>query len=215
MFGGAGDDLMGAGTGSDTVFGGAGDDQIFFQGPPGILTVYGGAGDDYIADPDGRGAEGAQAFGNAGNDTFEFRGAMDDEDGFELFGGTGDDLFILESVINSTLIGGAGDDVFDILSGGNVVAGNAGADTFKLEFAFVTIRDFSDEDVIDLTAVTQNGSPATFSDLIITSVAGGNATLIIAEGPDPCGSDEDIPVLSIRLNRVDAATVTEDDFLFA
>ncbi|MEM9735015.1 MAG: hypothetical protein AAF908_00220, partial [Pseudomonadota bacterium] len=167
------------------------------------------------ADPDASGADGAQAFGNAGNDVFEFEVSGDDEtSGIELFGGTGDDLFILNGTIDSTVIGGAGDDVFDIWGGG-VLAGNAGADTFRIDLGIVTIRDFSDEDVIDLTATTPNGSPVTFADLTITSVAGGNATLITAEGPDPCGSDDDFTVLSIRLNRVEASTVTEDDFLFA
>ncbi|MYD77993.1 MAG: calcium-binding protein, partial [Gammaproteobacteria bacterium] len=90
--------------------------------------------------------------GNEGNDTL--RGRYGDD---RLEGGSGHD----------TLIGGAGDDVLDgglgndWLAGGigdDVLRGSGGSDKFVFSglFGTDTIKDFTDDDLIDLSALNMS-----------------------------------------------------------
>lgn len=84
--------------------------------------------------------------------------------------------------------------------------GGLSLETIEVETAprtFTTdiIRDFADGDTI-----TFFDNSLTFDDLTVQSVGGGRATLITVETEHWTGS--------IRLNRVDAATIDADDFVF-
>lgn len=131
----AGDDLINAGKGHDTVFGGAGDDSI--AGGLDDDLLMGGAGNDFLFG----GSERDTLLGNTGNDVLE-GGTGDDE----LDGAQGDDL-IRGQTGRDTLFGGAGNDRMsggensDRLDGGSgndrlyssdgndILRGGAGRDT--------------------------------------------------------------------------------------
>ena len=164
LYGGAGDDMLDGGSGDDvlrgnkgndtlhgrrgddTLYGGAGDDTLI--GGVGDDTLYGGAGHDLL---DGGWGDDV-LLGNEGNDTL--RGRYGDD---RLEGGSGHD----------TLIGGAGDDVLDgglgndWLAGGigdDVLRGSGGSDKFVFSglFGTDTIKDFTDDDLIDLSALSMS-----------------------------------------------------------
>lgn len=116
IFGGAGDDIIYAGSGNVTVHGGSGDDLIFSGS--GNAKLYGGDGVDVletnstgtnklVAGEDGS----ALIVNRAGNDT--------------LSGGEGNDLFVLKE--NASLVNSGGGFNF----GDQVIAGGGGHDTLR------------------------------------------------------------------------------------
>ena len=92
MLGGAGDDLIAAATGDDTVAGGAGNDTII--GAAGDDHIDGGAGDDAI-------------FAGAGDDVISGGAGAD-----MLRGGKGDDIVIAD--IEDSFLSGGGDQNADV-----------------------------------------------------------------------------------------------------
>jgi Ca2+-binding RTX toxin-like protein len=123
--------------------------------------------------------------GDSGNDTLEGGSGND-----ELDGGSGDDK----------LKGGSGNDELDGGSGDDKLHGGAGFDTFKFERfdGNDTIKDFtSGEDTIEFDI-----DGLDFNDLSIVN-RGGDAVITWGDS----GS-------SITLNGVDAASLSQRDFVF-
>ncbi|MBU8538341.1 calcium-binding protein [Falsiroseomonas tokyonensis] len=129
LFGAAGDDLLAGGSGADTLDGGTGRDRLLggdgndvlfggeeadlLDGGAGADTLDGGAGADQVQGGPGddvlRAGAGAGDFlrGGAGADTLD--GTAADRLAGRFFGGTGDDLYIIDN---------RGDLVFEEVSGG-------------------------------------------------------------------------------------------------
>ncbi|HEY7247711.1 MAG TPA: calcium-binding protein [Xanthobacteraceae bacterium] len=104
LFGGAGNDVLTAGSGADQLFGGAGNDTLLGKGGDDLL--FGGAGNDVLTG----GAGNDQVFGEAGND----RMIWNPGDGSDLFeGGDGNDT--------AEVNGGNGSEVFTITANGSRV----------------------------------------------------------------------------------------------
>lgn len=188
MFGGADADDMNGGFGDDYVEGGAGDDKI--GGFDGADQLYGGDGDDRL-----HGGRGDDAlYGGDGND--EMRGA---EGADTLSGGAGDDL----------LIGGEGADVFawelETLPVTDDDTPPTPEDVIALDNGTDMIKDFTiGEDKIALTsgaffADEPANPPLTFDDIFL-SQEDSAAVIEIGE-------------TVIRLERVDADDLSEDDFI--
>lgn len=135
LLGGAGNDTLLGGEGNDALFGGSGQDTLY--GGAGADTLDGGAGDDILFG--GAGAD--QIDAGAGNDTVHVA------QGDVAFGGDGDDLFILEDLLEPgagtiTVTGGEGGETFGdtlrlgtladlstlVYSGGNNEAGQVTLD---------------------------------------------------------------------------------------
>ena len=95
----AGADTMNGGTGNDRLHGGTGNDDL--DGGDGTDTLIGAAGDDWLT---GSGAD--AMFGGAGNDTISGNG--------RTYGGTGDDIAIIDTSSDSTLDGGADTDLLQL-----------------------------------------------------------------------------------------------------
>jgi len=81
---------------------------------------------------------GVQVHGDAGNDTFEFRGASRSS----AFGGEGDDTFIILSEGSLAIHGEGGDDRFFVLSGRARIEPGPGNDTVFLDGSAGTILTF-------------------------------------------------------------------------
>ncbi|WP_326937897.1 calcium-binding protein [Frateuria sp. Soil773] len=116
--GGAGDDVILAGAGADTLNGGAGNDQL--SGGAGADTLEGGDGNDTLYGGDGSdnlsGGLGEDVlYGEAGNDS--------------LSGGDGDDV-LYGAEGNDSLQGGDGNDRLAGGTGNDYLAGNAGSDIY-------------------------------------------------------------------------------------
>jgi Ca2+-binding RTX toxin-like protein len=104
LFGGAGNDTLIGGSGTDQLFGGAGNDTLI--GGAGNDLLFGGAGDDVLTG--GTGSD--QVFGEAGNDTMIWNPG----DGTDLFeGGDGNDTALVN--------GGNGAETFAIAANGTRV----------------------------------------------------------------------------------------------
>ncbi|MFN3259855.1 MAG: M10 family metallopeptidase [Pikeienuella sp.] len=166
--------------------GGAGDDTVF--GNVAANRLIGGAGDDLL-----RGAAGADTLrGQDGEDRLEGGDGRDRVAGGggadHLFGGVGPDI----------LRGGGGDDTLEGGAGRDRLIGGRGDDLFVFapREGRDLIRGFDPgEDAIDLSAFD-----AGFAELRIR-----------AEGPDAFLA---LPGLKLVLKGVDAAALSEDDFLF-
>lgn len=216
-----GSDTINAESGSDLIYGNEGSD--FLIGNMGNDTVYGGDGDDFVAV--GRGAD--KAFGNAGSDWVVVEGpkgvtvdlqrsevqkigatATAQFSGFEnIIGTTGSDRLFGNNGVN-ILTASNGNDVVSGLSGDDILAGGQGSDTLyggagADSFMFQTgagrdyIRDFQvGRDEIGFTE-----GPTEFSELTIRQ--DGRYALVIY------GTDW------IRLDNVDAASLTANDFDFS
>ncbi len=101
LFGGAGNDALTGGSGSDLLFGQAGDDTLLGKG--GADALFGGAGNDSLLG--GTGDD--QVFGEAGNDTMVWNPG----EGSDLNeGGAG-----FDTVVNN---GGDGDEVYTVVANG-------------------------------------------------------------------------------------------------
>ena len=150
---------------------------IYSNSGDGSDTLYGGSGNDFA---DGFVADDTM-FGDAGDDRLDGNLGAD-----LLFGGTGDDRLVGGNELD-TLFGGLGDDT---LSGGvasdGFVFGNDGPSTDVVD-------DFSQGvDVLDVSAVTHNGShifvgdfdgdsTADDSKVLLTQGASLNATIIVLD----------------------------------
>ncbi|MEM8571733.1 MAG: fasciclin domain-containing protein [Pseudomonadota bacterium] len=179
--GGEGNDFIKGGRGADRLFGQDGDDDL--SGNRGDDRVGGGLGNDDLG-------------GGNGDDLVRGGRGRD-----ELSGGDGDD----------TLNGGRGrddidgDDGDDLLNGGrgrDTLEGGEGADTFVFGRGRDVITDFSEDDVIELTASL---GVSTFDDVIglARSAGGGEDTLIEFSGDT-----------ALRLENVDVSSLSQDDFIF-
>ncbi len=135
-------------------------------------------------------------YGNDGNNAMiSYAGSVNDT----VFGGGGDDV-IMSWTGNDTLHGGAGNDALFGEYGQDVLYGGAGADIFVADRAdfigdyagkFVdTVMDFSasEGDVIDLSALINNGSAAqTAIDSYVRTVNQGANTMIQVNNQDGSG----------------------------
>ncbi len=135
LFGGTGTDVMFLGNGDDLAYGG--DDGDYVDGLGGNNRIFGGLGNDFMVASGGidliDGGDGGDVIGGgAGNDT--------------LYGGAGIDL----------IYGGAANDVIDAGAGdGDLIFGDAGADTLVVGLAagWDQLADWDDGlDRIDLSA---------------------------------------------------------------
>ncbi len=114
FYGGAGDDTLIGGGGSDVLDGGPGND-----------TIKGGSGDNQI-------------FAGHGNDTI-----LDGEGNSVIHTGPG----------RNTVVSEAGDDTVHVGPGESDITGGPGATTYVVAFgALCDIRDWSDQDFLDLSA---------------------------------------------------------------
>ncbi|CAN7749744.1 calcium-binding protein [Bradyrhizobium sp. LjRoot220] len=104
LFGGAGNDVIAAGSGNDQLFGGAGNDTLLGKG--GSDLMFGGAGNDTLTGGDGD----DQVFGQGGDDRMIWNPG-DDTDLFE--GGAGNDT--------AEVNGGNGAETFTITPNGTRV----------------------------------------------------------------------------------------------
>jgi hypothetical protein len=128
--GGAGDDALNGGPGTDVILGHGGDDTI--SGASGDDLLYGGDGDDALS-----GASGNDVIcGGAGDDTISAASGDD-----VLYGGSGNDTLGAASGAD-LLYGGAGDDLL-IWHGSNVVVdGGDGMDTLVAAGADIDLSAF-------------------------------------------------------------------------
>ena len=191
IYGDAGNDELRGNSGEDVVYGGEGDDQIFgggdvdeLFGEAGDDTIVGVTGDDLIYGGDGD----DNMFGRADNDTLD-GGDGDDR----LTGNQGDD----------TLLGGAGRDLLLGSGGDDVMTGGAGPDVFifQNERGADVITDFeTGVDHINFANRLYGDRPLAFTDLVL-----------IQDGDDAIVKDRG---LEIRLEGVNAADLSEGDFIF-
>lgn len=195
LAGDAGDDLIIGNQGDDDISGGADDDRLFgiggadtLDGGTGIDVMFGGTGDDLVSGGNGAdklfgendndtldgGANNDKLYGGNGNDSLDGGAGSD-----ELFGDDGND-FVGGGSDADTLFGGAGDDTLDGGRGSGIdrVTGGGGADTFVYQSGdarlVATDFDASEGDQIDLVGI----NPSNFGNWTLTSLAGGNSSLI-------------------------------------
>jgi len=109
VHGGAGDDILTGGYGDDALFGDGDDDEL--NGGAGRDVLHGGEGNDVLRDIVGTGDV---LHGDGGNDTLIFTRDINGPGGsVEMYGGEGDDSFLIEGPfpIDLHLEGGIGADV--------------------------------------------------------------------------------------------------------
>ncbi|MHA7774485.1 LysM peptidoglycan-binding domain-containing protein [Roseibium sp. M-1] len=201
--GGAGNDTLNSGSGDDTLRGDDGNDVLI--GGAGADILNGGAGSDWA---DYRASNvgvtvtlvgsGAQSGGHAEGDTLTnienlFGSAHND-----ALTGNGLANYLRGGAGNDVLKGGNGTDTLRGDAGNDVLLGGSDSDTFFFA-AFHgsdTVLDF--EDGSDTIFIASGAS--SFADLVIT--ADGGDTLI------------DFTGTTVRLNGINTALITEDDFSF-
>lgn len=189
-----GDDVVRAGHGADSVNGGLGDDTLF--GGNGHDLMHGLQGADVLHGDDGR----DRLVGGVGDDTV-LGGTGDDR----LFGGTEQDV-ILGGEGNDTIQGQGGFDRIDGGPGNDVMRGGFNADTFIFEgeFGMDRIADFEADnrfERIDLSGVAEITD---FADLLSNHLTARQAFALIEASPGN----------SIRLDRVEIAALSAEDFIF-
>ncbi|MHA7774488.1 beta strand repeat-containing protein [Roseibium sp. M-1] len=201
--GGDGNDTLNSGSGDDTLRGDDGNDVLI--GGAGADILNGGAGSDWA---DYRASNvgvtvtlvgsGAQSGGHAEGDTLTnienlFGSAHND-----ALTGNGLANYLRGGAGNDVLKGGNGTDTLRGDAGNDVLLGGSDSDTFFFA-AFHgsdTVLDF--EDGSDTIFIASGAS--SFADLVIT--ADGGDTLI------------DFTGTTVRLNGINTALITEDDFSF-
>lgn len=121
---GEGDDRVALRDSDSLVYGESGRDRFdVYSGG----TIYGGDDNDLVAI---YGGSGLTAFGDAGDDRFNFAAAASD---FLLDGGAGNDVFGGYGFASSgTIFGGEGNDLFTGFGAGVTIAGDAGDDVYRL-----------------------------------------------------------------------------------
>ena len=174
VFGGAGNDTIYGGQGTEILSGGAGDDTIYVG--RGQDTVLGGSGNDTIW-----GGIGTQVLsGGSGNDVIHAgKGDM------TLLGGTGNDT-LYGGQGTAYLSGGSGDDWLYAGSGNETLEGGSGRDVF----AFVNgvsgtdvITDFRiGTDVMQVAAGMNGLAMSTVSDLASHISAGTGHSAVVTLG---------------------------------
>ncbi|MGB1235383.1 MAG: calcium-binding protein [Planktomarina sp.] len=210
MFGGSGKDVIGSGANEDYINAGLGDDvasggygQDEVHGGGGNDTLAGSYGDDIVTGGDGNDDMGGgtgtdEMYAGDGDDKI---GAGDDDD--YAFGGSGND-FLGGGNGDDALFGGEGRDTINAGDGDDILNGGSGNDIYVFN-SFTngeidTIADWNAaEDLIRLRKVEGR-----FSALEISTVTvdGTDYTEIAYEGH------------RIRLADTDAASITQDDFIF-
>lgn len=186
LYGGAGDDSLSGGSGQDSLYGGDDADRLFggdgadslFGGAGGDLA-YGGADGDVIAGDNGDDS----LYGDAGNDTLQGDGGND-----LIYGGAGDDRIfggasgsIFGSGSTDQIFGGDGHDTLSF--GAGSVSGDSGNDRYIWQrHGNATIEGFgtddgtgndsiyrdgdsSNNDVVDLSAIFNPATLATYNAL--------------------------------------------------
>ena len=190
LYGGAGDDYLVGGSGTDWLFGQGGDDQLIggaggdlIYGNQGADTVWGGIDGDTIYG--GQAADtlyaelGADlAYGNKGGDYLAGGGGND-----TLYGGQGDD----------SVLGEAGADEIWGNRGDDTLRGGDGADTFGFggSFGDDRIADFEmSADKLNLSGavtVTADGGSAVLTlggqTVTLTGIAAANVTTSLFSDP--------------------------------
>lgn len=192
LFGGAGQDRLEGQSGDDTLYGG--DDNDILLGGAGADTIYGGAGTDRLsyhkagADISVNLRTGYAAGGDAEGDVFS-----EIED---LQGGYGNDSLTGNNSVN-TIWGNRGDDTIRGYRANDTLYGNSGSDTFVFynRDGNDVIKDFEDGlDKIQLSGKSWD---------LLTVVQDGDDTIISHDGEG-----------TIRLEGIDAALITADDFVW-
>lgn len=228
LVGGAGSDTLFGGDGNDTLSGRSGEDEL--MGGSGADRILGGEGNDLILGQD----DGDRLFGNGGddeilggdgNDTVQ-AGAGDDmvsgENGTDWMAGNAGDDTLDGGMGSDTLQGNAGEDA---LTGGlsrDVLTGGSGADVFIFEgisdsghgTSSDRIVDFTDGDLLDLTAVSTQEMEFAGTDphngggiasvRYFTNHLGSSAILVDADGDG---------VSDMRIVLLNATGFTGGDFL--
>jgi len=174
VFGGAGNDTIYGGQGTELLSGGAGDDTIFVG--RGQDTVLGGSGNDTIW-----GGIGTQILRGGSGDDVIHAGTGD----MTLLGGTGNDT-LYGGQGTAHLSGGSGDDWLYAGSGNETLEGGSGRDVF----AFVNgvsgtdvITDFRiGTDVMQVTAGMNGLAVSTVSDLASHISAGTGHSAVVTLG---------------------------------
>lgn len=182
LSGDAGNDTINGDNGDDIISGGSGDDTL--SGNNGEDTIFGGDDNDLLVG----GASNDVLSGDAGNDTL-FGSNGDDTisggDGIDTINGGGNDDVISGGTDNDTLNGNSGNDTLngdagdDLLDGGNdsdlfIVEDNAGNDTI------IGGEGGTDEDVLDLTAATEDVT-VQFTGAESGTVTVGDDTIVFEE----------------------------------
>lgn len=150
LFGGAGGDLAYGGADGDLIAGDSGDDSLYgdggddtLQGDGGNDLIYGGAGNDRIFG----GASGSD-FGNGGID--------------HLFGGDGNDTLTFGA---GSATGDSGNDRYIWQRQGNATIEGFGTDDGTGNAALYHDGDSSNNDVVDLSAIFNPATLATYNAL--------------------------------------------------
>lgn len=207
---GNGDDTVWAGGGPDIVEAGNGDDTVYGQGGPD--TVFGENGDDYL-----HGGGGPDVLdGGRGDDILIGCVAAD-----TLTGGPGDDVFVYRAANEAPAHGAEGEDHDDgEHDGGEHDGGGGGGEDGdgcggEEGGGQETIADFGiGADLIDFSAI---GTVAVFADgpeeAAVWAVQQGEDTMLYVD-TDGSLSGEHPAEMSILLLGVDAATLSEADFVF-
>lgn len=187
-----GNDVLEGGAGDDILNGGAGFDTAVFAGSAGIavnLAIL-------VAQNTGDGFDTLIAIeavrSGSGNDNL-----AGDTQANLLDGSAGDDT-LAGGAGNDTLVGGEGADELRGGRGSDVLSGGAGSDVFVLSGSGGTDRILDFEDGLDLVRIGTGA--ASFLDLVLTSL-----------GADTVVTFSDV---SITFAALDAANLTEADFLF-
>ena len=210
LLGRGGDDVLDGGGGNDVLLGGSGDD-IIFDGTGNDLSLGGSGNDIFIA---GTGADTYN--GNAGVDVVDYSNlttgiTIDLQTGQHTGEAENDILTSIEGVIgttgNDTLTGSAIANRLGGDQGDDTLTGLGGADIFEFDGdsgGEDTITDFSiaDGDVIELALL--GGDVFTSIEDIEDDITQDGADTLIDFGNGN----------SLRLNNVDAATLSDDQFIF-
>ena len=190
--GNGGNDTIGGGNGADQLSGGSGHDRIW--GGTGFDTVSGGFGNDSIAGANGRDT----LFGDDGNDAIFGGGYADRLAGGNgndtLFGGTGSDQIfagagadVIDGGAHGDLIlGGGGADTLNGGRGNDTLEGGDGLDVFVFTEGQDLIRDLTQGDRIDLSALAfltgfgdlDSRLSQTGADVVLSLGAGNSLTLL-------------------------------------
>jgi Ca2+-binding RTX toxin-like protein len=137
VYGGRGNDTVDGGRGFDSVYGGEDDDQLrsYSRGDSlyggegrdelrsynGQDSLYGGEGDDWLRRMDTTNHP-ISFNGGDGHDLFDI-GQSDND---SVYGGTGNDTLVADTVMASLIDGGAGEDILNLASGGIDLAADTG-----------------------------------------------------------------------------------------
>ncbi|NRR34123.1 type I secretion C-terminal target domain-containing protein [Oxalobacteraceae bacterium] len=201
-----GDDYLQGEKGNDTLLGGAGNDTL--RGDDGDDSLLGGEGDDHFVVYDWFSSGSDTLIGGLGNDTFDFNSWFY-KNSVVADGGLGDDLFLFDLIgtSNLTMTGGEGHDTYR--------PGNHDG-SFGL-----TITDFFSGhggDRIDLVSTLnrfesyQGGNPFHSAQGFLRLRQQGSDTLVQIDPDGVTGKANDFQTLFV-LKNVDAATLTEDNFI--